>query len=105
VQLHGTVQSSVSVRIDLPPNPFLSSSFDSLCQVLDKGRRRLHRLRVQVVPSLFLSSKQDPVRRGIGSVADRAGQDKVKDLLAIGVRMTGCLIKGECHEGQLDRPC
>jgi hypothetical protein len=51
--------------------------------------KELLNMRVEVVPSFFLSSKEDPVRHRIGPVTDRVGQDMVQDLLAIGVGMTG----------------
>jgi hypothetical protein len=63
-------------------------------------------MRVQIVPRLFLSSIQDPVRCWIGPVTDRVGRDMDKDLLAMGIRTTGCLIEGgtgECHAGHLKR--
>jgi hypothetical protein len=51
-------------------------------------------LSVQIVPRFFLSSKSDSLRRWIGPVTDRVGKTyRSSDLLAMGVRTTGSLIK------------
>jgi hypothetical protein len=62
--------------------------------ILGQSLKELPNMRVQVVPSFFLSSKQDHVHRWVGQGTDCVGQDMIQELSAIGVVMTGCVIDG-----------